>query len=135
MADKKKTPSRSTTGSQTVEPKAGGGQKDQSKGAKAVTRERVERKAELSKPVRQESKRTVKGPPEWLVRLRKNTLIRFVLDSYYELRYKTTWPTFLEARNLTIVVILLSLAVGLILGGVDFGLFQVFTWISHISGQ
>jgi preprotein translocase SecE subunit len=42
-----------------------------------------------------------------------------LLEAYYELRYKVTWPTFQEARNMTIVVIMLSTAVGAILIGAD----------------
>jgi preprotein translocase SecE subunit len=52
--------------------------------------------------------------------------VRFTRESYRELRYKVTWPTFIEARNMTITVIALSTVVGLILGLVDVGLFQLF---------
>lgn len=56
--------------------------------------------------------------------------VRFVREAYRELRYKVTWPTALEARNMTIAVIILSLVVGLILGLVDAGLFQLFKLIT-----
>ncbi len=56
--------------------------------------------------------------------------VRFVRESYRELRYKVTWPTLLEARNMTIAVIALSLVVGIILGLVDAGLFQLFKLIT-----
>jgi preprotein translocase SecE subunit len=56
------------------------------------------------------------------VRLRNSRVGRFVLEAYYELRHKVTWPTFEEARNMTIAVILLSAAVGTILWVVDEGL-------------
>lgn len=56
--------------------------------------------------------------------------MRFVRESYRELRYKVTWPTLLEARNMTIAVLVLSLVVGLILGLVDAGLFQLFKLVT-----
>lgn len=48
---------------------------------------------------------------------------RFVADVIAELR-KVTWPTFQETRYLTIVVAIVSLAVGVFLGSIDF----VFGW-------
>lgn len=48
---------------------------------------------------------------------------RFVSDIVSELR-KVTWPTFQETRYLTIVVAVVSLAVGIFLGSIDF----VFGW-------
>lgn len=48
---------------------------------------------------------------------------RFVSDIISELR-KVTWPTFNETRYLTIVVAIVSLAVGILLGSMDF----VFGW-------
>jgi len=62
--------------------------------------------------------------------LRDNRIVRFLLEAYYELRYKVTWPTFKEARNMTIVVIMLSAAVGAILVGADFVLNHLFLLIS-----
>jgi len=56
--------------------------------------------------------------------------VRFSRDSYRELRYKVTWPTFVEARNMTIIVIVLSTIVGLILGLLDQGLLQAFKLIT-----
>jgi preprotein translocase SecE subunit len=62
--------------------------------------------------------------------VRDNRIVRFLLEAYYELRYKVTWPTFKEARNMTIVVILLSAAVGAILVGADFVLNHLFLLMS-----
>jgi preprotein translocase SecE subunit len=62
--------------------------------------------------------------------LRKNAIIRYILDSYYELRFKVTWPTFEEARNMTIAVLALSVAVGIILGIADFGLLHLYQLIT-----
>ena len=49
---------------------------------------------------------------------------RFVTDIIGELR-KVTWPTLSETRYLTVVVAIVSLAVGLLLGGLD----PVFGWV------
>jgi preprotein translocase SecE subunit len=57
--------------------------------------------------------------------------VRFVREAYHELRYKVTWPTFQEARNMTLVVIALSAAIGILLGVVDLGLFKLFQLISN----
>lgn len=49
---------------------------------------------------------------------------RFVTDIIGELR-KVTWPTLSETRYLTVVVAIVSLAVGLLLGGLDL----LFGWV------
>jgi preprotein translocase SecE subunit len=46
------------------------------------------------------------------------------------LRYKVTWPTFREARNMAIIVIVLSTVVGLILGLADLGFYHIFLLIT-----
>ena len=111
-------------------------EKEQSKVVKAVASQRNERKVQESKTVRRDNKSSSssKSPSAMQVRLRNNRYIRFILDAYYELRHKVTWPSFNEARNMTIAVILLSLAVGIILGAADEGLYQLFLLISHIGG-
>jgi len=147
MADKKKNPSQNATRMQSrnrnrmaapkarsdemVTPKADSDEKEQSKTVKAVARERDERKVQESKPVRRENRSQSKGPPNWQVRLRSNRSIRFVLDAYYELRHKVTWPSFNEARNMTIAVLLLSAAVGALLGLADFGLQHLYVLLVH----
>ena len=147
MADKKKNPGQSATRMQSrnrnrmaaskarsdemVTPKTDSDEKEQSKNVKAVARERDERKVQESKPVRRENKSQSKGPPDWQVRLRSNRSIRFVLDAYYELRHKVTWPSFNEARNMTIAVLLLSAAVGALLGLADFGLQHLYVLLVH----
>ena len=77
-------------------------------------------------PARRESKQT-----SLVARLRNSKVGRFVFDAYYELRHKVTWPTVEEVRNMTVAVIVLSLAIGLILGAVDFGLLNLFTLLSN----
>jgi len=147
MADKKKNPSQSATRMQSrnrnrmaaskvrsdemATPKADGDEKEQSKDVKVVVRDRDERKVQESKPVRRENKSQSKGPPNWQVRLRSNRYIRFVLDAYYELRHKVTWPSFNEARNMTIAVLLLSAAIGALLGLADFGLQHLYVLLVH----
>jgi len=147
MADKKKNPSQSATRMQSrnrnrmaaskvrsdemATPKADGDEKEQSNNVKAVAREKDERKVQQSKPVRRENKSQSRGPSNWQVRLRNNRSIRFVLDAYYELRHKVTWPSFNEARNMTIAVLLLSAAIGALLGLADFGLQHLYVLLVH----
>jgi preprotein translocase SecE subunit len=123
MADKKRNASQGGT----VPASARSEEKEQSKNTKAVTRERGERKARESKAVRSSgsSKQSTTS-----TRFRNNRIVRFVREAYYELRYKVTWPTFQEARNMTFVVIGLSAAIGLLLGLADLGLFQLFRLIT-----
>jgi preprotein translocase SecE subunit len=117
MADKKKNASQQRTATSAPLPRSSEQeQEQQGRSAKAVTRERE------SKPMRRESKQ----PSETAIRFRNNRLVRFARDAYQELRYKVTWPTFIEARNMTIVVLALSGAIGILLGIVDGGLTQLF---------
>jgi preprotein translocase subunit SecE len=51
-----------------------------------------------------------------------------VRDVRSELR-KVAWPTQRETVNLTAVVIALSAAVGLFLGGIDFLFQELFRWL------
>ena len=118
-------------GDEMSRPKAQIDEKEQGKQGKAVVKERDERKTPESKVVRRENKNQSKGPPNWQVRLRSNRYFQFVLDAYYELRHKVTWPSFNEARNMTIAVILLSLAVGAILSLEDFGLQHLYVLLVH----
>jgi preprotein translocase SecE subunit len=128
MADKKKTASQARQASQMVEPKAKGveREKEQSKPSKAAARER-ERDERKEKSARRETK---SSSPTMQSSLRKNAIVRFILESYYELRFKVTWPTFEEARNMTIAVLVLSAVVGAILGIADFGLLHLYQLIT-----
>lgn len=49
----------------------------------------------------------------------RNFRIRYIADVFGELR-KVTWPTREEAWRLTVTVLMITVAVGLILGGIDF---------------
>jgi preprotein translocase subunit SecE len=116
MSEKKKSASQS----ETEEPKA---HERETARAKATTRN-----ARQSKPVRREAKQV--APAKKTGGFRNWRSVRFVRESYHELRYKVTWPTFPEARNMTVIVIVLSTAIGLLLGLVDAGLFQLFKLIT-----
>jgi len=99
-------------------------------------RESVPTKKEAKAPAREERRRArqdtkttprreSKGPPRW----RNNAVGRFIYDAYYELRYKVTWPTIKEARNMTLVVLALSAVVGGIIALADYGLHELFIFI------
>jgi preprotein translocase SecE subunit len=118
MADKKKTSSASSEAVQ-ARPSSSDGEAAPAKQTKAVSRQRESRQE-----VRREKR------PSPFARLLNIRLVRFVYDAYYELRYKVTWPTVEEARNMTIAVILLSVSVGIILGVADAGLFQLFRLVT-----
>ncbi len=123
MAEKKKSTGRS----QTAELKARGKEKEQpaAKSTRVATREvRKEQKSESKAAPRRESK----GSPI-SARIRSNRIGRFILEAYYELRHKVTWPTFEQARNMTIAVIVISVLVGALLAAADFGLYHLFLLI------
>ena len=49
----------------------------------------------------------------------RNFRIRYIADVFGELR-KVTWPTREEAWRLTVTVIIITVSVGLLLGGIDY---------------
>jgi preprotein translocase subunit SecE len=51
---------------------------------------------------------------------KQNAIQRYINETTGELR-KVSWPTWLEARQLTILVIIVMVAMGLFLGLVDYG--------------
>ena len=55
---------------------------------------------------------------------KQNALQRYFNETTGELR-KVSWPTWLEARQLTILVIIVMVAMGLFLGVVDYGANQL----------
>jgi preprotein translocase SecE subunit len=145
MADKKKSAGQSAARSQNrnqmTDLKTSGNEKEANKNVKAVAREQGERKVQEkkqeSKAVRRDNKgfSTAKDPSPWQIRLRSNRYVRFILDAYYELRHKVTWPTFNEARNMTFVVLLLSAAIGIFLGVIDYGLQNLYILLVHLGGK
>jgi len=68
--------------------------------------------------------------PEFLM---GNPVTRWLAEAYIELR-KAVWPTFTEARNMTIIVISISAAVAIILGLADLGLTKLVTWLTGLAG-
>jgi preprotein translocase subunit SecE len=64
---------------------------------------------------------------------RGGNIVHFIHDVRSELR-KVHWPTPVETRNLTIVVLALSIAVGLFLGGVDYLFQELFRWLIGATG-
>lgn len=52
-------------------------------------------------------------------------LRRFIRESMSEIR-KVIWPDRETTRNLTLVVIAVSIVLGILLGGIDYVLFQLF---------
>lgn len=132
MADKRRDASRS----QVAAPKTQAPEKEQAtttKNVKATTREerKEDRKKEQPKQVSKPAvRREKKSSPSLAARIRSNRIGRFILEAYYELRHKVTWPTFIEARNMTIIVIVLSAIIGGILALADLGLFQLVTLLT-----
>jgi preprotein translocase SecE subunit len=140
MTDRKKTtgratsvrktvPSQPTKARKTEEPVKVSTEQKTEKAVKASARETTTRR----EPTKQESKTTVrrdaKGSTGLAKRLRNNRIGRFLYEAYYELRYKVTWPTFREARNMTMIVIALSTVIGIILSAADLGLHRLFLFI------
>jgi preprotein translocase SecE subunit len=119
MADKKRNASQS----EAVELKS---RSNDNRSAKAMSREREERRAREMRVTKRESKQ----PKGLWARVRGNRAVAFLLEAYRELRYKVTWPTFQEARNMTIAVLVLSAFVALVLGLADLGLLKLFQLIS-----
>ena len=83
---------------------------------------KVAQKKEPPKRETRPVRRDAKEQQSILKRLRNTRIGRFVYEAYFELRYKVTWPTFQEARNMTVIVIIISAVIGIILGVVDYGL-------------
>jgi len=79
------------------------------------------------------TKRESKASPTFWARFRNYKPVRFVREAYNELRYKVTWPTFQEARNMTFVVIALSAAIALLLWIADLGLTKLFFLFSNLG--
>jgi preprotein translocase SecE subunit len=67
--------------------------------------------------------------PEFLM---GNSVTRWLAEAYIELR-KVTWPTPNTAWTMTLIVILVSALVALVLGGADFGLTRLVTWLSGLT--
>jgi preprotein translocase subunit SecE len=57
--------------------------------------------------------------------------LRYNIDTIASELRKVTWPTREETRNLTIVVIGISVALGIFLGGIDFILSWLYSAVVH----
>jgi len=88
------------------------------------------RERESRQPVKRDTRQQQQQSSSLWRRIRRIRWVSFVFEAYDELRHKVTWPTFQEARNMTIVVILLSAAVSAFLALADLGLFKLFQLIS-----
>ena len=72
---------------------------------------------------------TLRNPPRtWADR--RDALIRGLRDTRSELS-KVAWPTRQEVINLTLVVIALSTALGVVLGGLDLIVSEAFKWLTN----
>ena len=130
MAEKKKNAGPGPSRNQATEAaKARSSEKEQPvKSSKPVVHD--DRKEQVTKQENRPMRREAKGASSWEVRFRTSRFGRFVVDAYYELRHKVTWPTFEEARNMTFVVVVLSVVIGGLLSLADVGLQQLFLLIS-----
>ncbi len=150
MADRKKSATRSQTAELKTREKPVTTEKsvkttpaptNASKGStesslREARREPVKQEAKTAthrEPVKQEAKAAARRDtkaPSTFTRLRNSKAGRFIYDAYYELRYKVTWPTFEEARNMAFLVVIISAVLGLLIAGTDFGLYRLFTLIT-----
>lgn len=55
-------------------------------------------------------------------------LIRFLIESKQELS-KVVWPTRSESVEMTVAVVIIVLAVSVYIGGIDFGLTKLLTFL------
>jgi preprotein translocase SecE subunit len=128
MTDRKKNVSRSQQATQ-VRPQDAA----QTSTAKAA---RTSARDERREPARSASKTTARRDSRGTslyARARNTKIGRFIYEAYYELRHKVTWPTFQEAKNMTIMVIVISAVLGGLLSLVDAGLLHLFSYI--INGK
>jgi preprotein translocase subunit SecE len=58
-------------------------------------------------------------------------LRRYVAESWSELK-KVTWPTRVQVRNLTVLVFVISAAIGVFIAGVDYIFFQLIARLSEL---
>ncbi len=57
--------------------------------------------------------------------MRTKPSLRFFREVWSELREKVTWPSRQEIINLTTIVVVVSVAVGLFLGTIDYAFAQI----------
>ena len=88
--------------------------------------ERAERRQQSQRATQPRRTPSVSAPPVAGEEPRRGSLLkpRWALDIISELR-KVTWPSRRDTANLTVVVIVVSLALGVVLGGADL----IFGWL------
>ncbi len=57
-----------------------------------------------------------------------NAIVRFYRETVGELK-KVVWPTWPEARNLTVIVLFVIVVTAAVLGGFDYVFAQLFRWV------
>ncbi|GCE18941.1 preprotein translocase subunit SecE [Dictyobacter kobayashii] len=122
MTDRRKNVSRS----QATEVKPRERVQTTDKATQTSAREERRESATMKSTNKAAARRTSNKSTSIFARARNNKIGRFIYDSYYELRYKVTWPTFEEARNMTVMVVIISAILGALLSLVDFGLYHLF---------
>jgi preprotein translocase subunit SecE len=76
-----------------------------------------------TKPTSDKGKQGAQPKPS-IFAARTEAIRRLVRDSYSEAK-KVNWPDQETTRNLTVVVIAISVILGLLLGGIDYGLVKL----------
>ena len=66
-------------------------------------------------------------------RRKENALIRYFRQTWTELR-KVNWPERHEARNLTMIVLIVTVGMSAFLGVIDWLFALFFSWIVQLSG-
>ena len=55
-------------------------------------------------------------------------LKKFITDSVEELRFKVTWPKFIDLQNSSVLVLVASLIFAVIIGLIDLVFDNIMTW-------
>jgi preprotein translocase subunit SecE len=82
---------------------------------RGAARQGAKQKQQQPRPVMARSQTRPGGAP---AQTRRGILPRWITDIFAELR-RVVWPSREETTNLTIVVIIVAVAMGVILGGID----------------
>ena len=61
-----------------------------------------------------------------------NAVVRFYRETVGELK-KVVWPTWPEARNLTVIVLFVIIVTAVLLGGADFLFSLLFKWVLSLQ--
>ena len=93
--------------------------------AEATTEAAVSRKAPVTVSKKERAQKEAPAKNRFLATERFDGIKRFSRETYAEIK-KVNWPDQQTTRNLTIVVIAVSAALGILLGGIDFALLKIF---------